>query len=277
MDAYNPYQMRSCGYYQALPIAPPASTIGPLLPRTCSLCIRQQPKEALVTVKGREKGRKPIDPPPIIQMVVDSAADPNQQYLQNPYIFMSTSLWKVDKDEPVDCSPIESLSGTLVSSLHRLKYTDNKDGAFFVFGDISVKIPGRYRLCMALYEIAPDNAYFQHLGRILTEPFKVVMTKDFKGLDESTYLSRTFSDQGVRLRLRKEARSVGGSKRKHPDDEDAANHQVIVPHSPGYEFQQQHPPPPSIPNSAFGVPGTFLYPPMPDNSWPQWPPHPDLQ
>jgi hypothetical protein len=36
----------------------------------------------------------------------------------------------------------------------------------------------------------------------------VLLPKDFKGMDESTYLSRAFSDQGVRLRLRKEPRAM---------------------------------------------------------------------
>lgn len=36
----------------------------------------------------------------------------------------------------------------------------------------------------------------------------VVAQKDWRGLRNSTFLSRAFSDQGVRLRLRKEARSV---------------------------------------------------------------------
>lgn len=42
----------------------------------------------------------------------------------------------------------------------------------------------------------------------------MVQQKDFKGLDESTYLSRAFSDQGVRLRLRKEPRSFNGNKKR---------------------------------------------------------------
>lgn len=37
----------------------------------------------------------------------------------------------------------------------------------------------------------------------------VVTQKEFRGLDESTYLSRAFSDQGIRLRLRKEPRAFG--------------------------------------------------------------------
>lgn len=38
----------------------------------------------------------------------------------------------------------------------------------------------------------------------------VVTSKDFRGQMESTHLSRTFSDQGVRLRLRKEQRTITG-------------------------------------------------------------------
>ena len=47
-----------------------------------TLKIRQQPKEALVTVEGKEKARKPIDPPPIIQIEVTPYADPHQYVLR---------------------------------------------------------------------------------------------------------------------------------------------------------------------------------------------------
>lgn len=50
-----------------------------------------------------------------------------------------------------------------------------------------------------------------------SEQFKVVPLKEFRGLKESTHLSRTFSDQGVRLRLRKEARTLAGYV-AHPSD-----------------------------------------------------------
>jgi hypothetical protein len=39
---------------------------------------------------------------------------------------MCVSLYKVDKDEAWDASSNKSLSGSLVSSLHRLKDVDNK-------------------------------------------------------------------------------------------------------------------------------------------------------
>ena len=46
--------------------------------------------------------------------------------------------------------------------------------------------------------------------RDLQADLSVVTTKDFRGQMESTHLSRTFSDQGVRLRLRKEQRTITG-------------------------------------------------------------------
>jgi hypothetical protein len=48
--------------------------------------------------------------------------------------------------------------------------------------------------------------------------FLVVVQKDWKGLQESTYISRAFSDQGVRIRLRKEARNPAkNTKRVHDE------------------------------------------------------------
>ncbi|KAF2465513.1 uncharacterized protein BDR25DRAFT_318374 [Lindgomyces ingoldianus] len=191
-----------------------------------TLTLRQQPKEALVTTEGKEKvptiARKPVDPPPIIQLTVKPQADPAQHFLQSPYLFMCTSLYKVDKDEAWDGNAGKSLAGSLVSSLHRLKDVDNKDGGFFVFGDISVKVQGTFRLNFSLFDLRKDSHDVMYLGSITSEPFRVLLPKDFKGMDESTYLSRAFSDQGVRLRLRKEPRAMMGNKRPYPYGVDSA-------------------------------------------------------
>ncbi|KAF2089540.1 hypothetical protein K490DRAFT_37519 [Saccharata proteae CBS 121410] len=119
---------------------------------------------------------------------------------------MCCSLWKPDVDEPSENTGSPALAGTVVSSLHRLKDVDNHDGGFFVFGDISVKQAGLHRLKFSLFDLNNKEVIF--LDSTITQPFKVVAQKDFKGMEESTYLSRAFSDQGVRLRLRKEPRAV---------------------------------------------------------------------
>ncbi|KAF2657934.1 hypothetical protein K491DRAFT_714063 [Lophiostoma macrostomum CBS 122681] len=181
-----------------------------------TLTLRQQPKEALITTEGKEKARKPVDPPPIIQLTVKPHAEPAQHFLQSPYLFMCTSLYKAEKDEAWDISGNKSLAGSLVSSLHRLKDVDNKDGGFFVFGDISCKVQGSFRLHFSLFDLRKDTNEVQYLGCITSDIFRVLLPKDFKGMDESTYLSRAFSDQGVRLRLRKEPRAMMGNKRSYP-------------------------------------------------------------
>lgn len=46
-----------------------------------------------------------------------------------------------------------ALSGSLTSSLHRLKDTHNIDGAYFVFGDVSCKEAGSHRLKFCLFDL----------------------------------------------------------------------------------------------------------------------------
>jgi hypothetical protein len=79
---------------------------------------------------------------------------------------MSVTLWCADVDEPWQGHPNKALSGSMVSSLHRLKDIDNKDGAFFVFGDLSIKQKGTWRLRFSLFEfqklVPSTHAYRAH-------------------------------------------------------------------------------------------------------------------
>src|SRR5579871_2143050 len=104
------------------------------------LMVRQQPREALILAAGKDKNRKPVDPPPIIQLHVNHDADPQKNFLQSPYLFMTCTLYDQSGDNPVvdeSGSPMKKesvLAGNIVSSLHRLKDNENNEGAFFVFG-----------------------------------------------------------------------------------------------------------------------------------------------
>ncbi|KAI7818300.1 velvet factor, partial [Gamsiella multidivaricata] len=95
-----------------------------------------------------------------------------------------------------------ALAGTVVSSLNRLKDVDNSDGGFFVFGDMSVRIEGRFSLRMTLFELIEGQVV--HVMTTVSNPFTVYSSKTFPGMSESTFLSRSFSDQGVRIRIRKD-------------------------------------------------------------------------
>lgn len=211
-------------------------------PGSYHIYMKQEPVEALVVAKGKEKARKAIDPPPLVQLDVKSSVDPQKNYLQNPYLFMVVSLYKPDRDEPFPGS--DSLTGTLSSSLHRLKDLDNTDMGLFVFGDVSVKMLGSYRLHFRLYEFSPDTFNTQYLTCVTSKKFSVLAPKDFRGMDQSSHLSRLIADQGVRLRLRKEARSAAGSKRSYPYDSpvNIAQAHPSLPNEYSSSFEGEHSP-----------------------------------
>jgi hypothetical protein len=134
-----------------------------------SLKVRQQPLSALVTLDGKEKSklstrkttesftdlptaRKPIDPPPIVEIKVRSDMDPYKfvaysrleehelqcwllfrHYLVSPYFFMYATLLPHDPNNPHAEEQGEdrqrhpgAMLGQLCSSLHRLKDVDNQ-------------------------------------------------------------------------------------------------------------------------------------------------------
>ncbi|AEO64171.1 uncharacterized protein THITE_2142122 [Thermothielavioides terrestris NRRL 8126] len=200
------------------------------------LAVRQQPKYACVAIE-----RKPIDPPPIVQLMVNPRKDPARTFLQNPYLILTARLIRKGDDDPDDPSgPKESdLTGTLVSSLYSLKDTDNTQGGFFVFGDLSVRRVGTYRLAFILYELKLAEKECWLLSRTVSDPFVVYATKTFPGLAESTFLTRSFSDQGVRLRLRKDSRTVSTKKRSISQAEQIRASQGIhgyLPHDASHDL-----------------------------------------
>jgi hypothetical protein len=111
--------------------------------------------------------------------------------------------------------PSNYLVGPLASSVHRLRDTDNAEGGFFVFGDLSVKQEGRYRLRFTLYERDQNDPIpsFYFIGELITNVFTVFPAKLFPGMTDSTALTRTFSDQGVKVRLRKDSSTMAARKR----------------------------------------------------------------
>jgi hypothetical protein len=180
--------------YQGLPS-------GCLKSENCELQMRQQPKEALVTT-NKPKTRKPVDPPPVVHL--ENRNDPNKDWQRNPNLFMIASLASAERDEPYDNAGNPCLIGNYTSSCQRLRDEHGEEGAFFVFPDLSVRVVGQFRIRFTLFECLPNFDGVQCLSSTLSEEFKVSLPKNFGGLQESSFLSRTFADQGVKLRLRKE-------------------------------------------------------------------------
>ncbi|CAO3574935.1 unnamed protein product [Mortierella alpina] len=115
---------------------------------------------------------------------------------------MCCNLVHADDPEGEIVAPAHrALAGTVVSSLHRLKDIDNSNGGFFVFGDMSVRMEGRFRLRFTLFELLEGRVF--HVMSTISNTLTVHSSKTFPGMSESTFLSRSFADQGVRIRIRK--------------------------------------------------------------------------
>ncbi|CAG8450693.1 11128_t:CDS:2 [Ambispora leptoticha] len=180
------------------------------------LILRQQPKQSRMCGIGEKADRRPIDPPPIIQLKVYDAniaqTEKSNSFLQNPYFFMYASLVASDSDEELHLlrdKKTRSTTGSVVSSLYHLKDIDNSDAGFFVFPDLSVRMEGTYRLKLSLFEIighGPPRREVFHCKSIFSDVFTVYSAKRFPGMEESTFLSRSFADQGLKIRIRKEIR-----------------------------------------------------------------------
>lgn len=169
------------------------------------MVVRQQPRHAKVA-GVKDKDKKPVDPPPILALVIN---DPISSFhIQSPYLFVSavledTDTEKSDRKSPQGPPTQNALTGSTVSSLHKLKDIDNVETAFFVFGDLAVKKEGFYRIRFDLLQIDLMSREVTHLTSVVSDVFEVQSARVFKGLSESTFLTRSLSDQGVRLRVRK--------------------------------------------------------------------------
>ncbi|KAI8308064.1 hypothetical protein K4K59_010385 [Colletotrichum sp. SAR11_240] len=175
----------------------------------------QQPRNAKVA-GGKDKDTKPIDPPPVVELCVNknnwdwSRYGNPEAVVHNPHLFLTCELVSVDskdndKKEKTDLS--KALQGVTVSSLHKVKDQHGSDAAYFVFGNLSVKVQGTFQLHFILYEIFNGEVCFEW-AEVLSEPFEVHSPRSFPGLAQSTTLTKTLSDQGIRVRIRKDSHKV---------------------------------------------------------------------
>ena len=135
-------------------------------------------------------------------------------------MFMTCQLISEHYDTPDADSqvPANHLVGSLASSIHRLRDTEGYEGGYFVFGDLSVKCEGRFRLRFSLFEREETSAGpgFRFVDELVTNVFTVHPAKSFPGMADSTPLTRVFSDQGVKVRLRKDSNTLAARKRARP-------------------------------------------------------------
>lgn len=130
---------------------------------------------------GFGKERRPLDPAPVLQ--ADCA---------HPHAAVVHVSLVSEKGEPRDfvtergsLTPI--LVGTTVATCAQLTDTNGEQGDFFVFNDLSVRIPGRFRLRFQLFDVdfsmlqTPQKA-FSAENIVLSDVFVVHSPKDYPGL-----------------------------------------------------------------------------------------------
>ncbi|KAJ3318059.1 hypothetical protein HDV06_000871, partial [Boothiomyces sp. JEL0866] len=112
-------------------------------------------------------------------------------------------------------SPV--LFGGTFSSIHVLVDPENELllGQFFVFPDISVRMEGNYKLKVVLFKIEggglnplSTQRKVVRLAETLTDAFRVLPSNKFpKKKLPPTVFSRSFAQQGVRMKLKRQPRS----------------------------------------------------------------------
>ncbi|KAJ1935641.1 hypothetical protein EC988_008419, partial [Linderina pennispora] len=171
------------------------------------LLVRQQPKRSRVGSISEKLDRRPIDPPPILQLLVHDSADPfSQSFTVSPSYFMHVQLMDEAGEQvirQIKGHKADAMAGSMVSPLHTLRDESMAQGAYFVFSDLSVRMEGSFRLRFDLFEL--DDCMVHSRASATSDVFSVYSPKRFPGMMESTRLSKLFADQGLRIRIRTEA------------------------------------------------------------------------
>lgn len=184
--------------------------------------------------------RRPVDPPPVVELKIYEEGETKQDitfsYHANFFLYITLENARpiAHGRVPNSQATIPVLTGTPVAGM---AYLDRPTPAgYFIFPDLSVRHEGKYRLSFNLYEepkdakdadveprpgsqesikmLAPRNganslspqSHIHFRLEVKSEPFTVFSAKKFPGLKESTAISRVVSEQGCRVRIRRDVR-----------------------------------------------------------------------
>ncbi|TPX34158.1 hypothetical protein SmJEL517_g03099 [Synchytrium microbalum] len=214
------------------------------------LQMRQNPLRARMIGFG-EKDRRPIDPPPIVEVrVYDGSGTGRLSYSEAANMICHVSIWSADgrDSRSVVVNPFhpsapsakqlgageilhteipasalaQVLVGNLVSPCYILNDVSGVRGMFFVFPDVNVRISGTYRLKFSIFNLKWDRSKSCSpcRGTILSDPFTVWHPKEFPGMaKDSTELSKCFAKQGLRIHIRGNETGRGRVKRNEEDND----------------------------------------------------------
>ncbi|KAF9921630.1 hypothetical protein FBU30_008300 [Linnemannia zychae] len=205
--------------------------------RSYELQMAQNPVRARMCGFG-EKDRRPMDPPPILKLVVrnedGTLADVSQMdvnfymvmadiysadrstpctLVANPAMAPQSSSFSVESTmsimslTPSNHMACRNLTGSTVASGNLLFNLENELGIYFVFQDISVRSEGVFTLKFSFtLPPTPDGPPSPVAATVFSDQFTIFSAKRFPGMTESTPLSKCFAKQGIKVPIRKEPR-----------------------------------------------------------------------
>lgn len=181
------------------------------------LVVRQQPSSARICSFKDKIDRRPLDPPPIVE-IISPGHEPELHINSN--LCLVAHLVKHDVDQEVRSdNGGRCTAGTIVQSPHRLRDLSGQFAVFFAFPDVSIRLEGSYRLQFRLYSIAVGGRTSGPLAKVSSTPFRVMPPKFFPGMVSSSELTRHLAEQGFKLRVRKKTRTVA-NHRSIPSESD---------------------------------------------------------
>ena len=195
------------------------------------------PRRTLLTLEPASADRRPVDPPPVVELRIfegDARNDVTFSYNVNFFLFATLETARPIAQGRVS-APQTSMPVLTGMPVAGMAYLDRPNPAgYFIFPDLSVRHEGKYRLSFNLYEEVkeakdadaeppvghpehpkePDgkagamapSAHVHFRLEVRSEPFTVFSAKKFPGLAESTVLSRVVAEQGCRVRIRRDVR-----------------------------------------------------------------------
>ncbi|PLB37886.1 velvet factor family protein [Aspergillus candidus] len=242
----SPMSLGNLIHHSPTPSPPPRRTSS--TPRY-HLHIRQQPIAARAC-GAVDRDRRPVDPPPILQMLItdfDPRSANDLDILQDPRFAVgcllcpipstpesapgqSTPLLSgksfvspffVDADPDPATAPPTPTTNDIINNHHPATRhapgePPSHPATFFIFSDLSVRTAGLYRLQFRLMNwgsVEDTGLSMPILAEAWSDPFRVYPAKDFPGMRDSSALTRGLKEMGF-VELKTRGKGTGKGRRK---------------------------------------------------------------